>query len=630
MEYLDLLLLEDDADDAELIIRTLERSGMALNVKIANDKESFLNAINTLSFQAILADNSLPQFDAVSALKLVKDINLEIPFILVTGSISEEFAVNIMKEGAWDYILKDRLQRLPNAILSAINKYTLEADRKKYLDYVIKNEALMKQAESIARFGSWELDVVNNIERWSDEHYRILGFQPGEVTASLSKFQEFIHPQDVSFVKQKTQEAFERLNRQQFECRIICNKNTTKYINCELVIKRDEQGKVLHVNGISRDISETKHAGELLQKSEANLHTIFDNTETGYILLDTCFNIVSMNQQVYRFSQEQLDRPFIEGENVIDFYNDDNRVMIEESLIKALNGISVTYEIPYIQPDGSSKWYSTGYHAVCNSDKTPLGIIMTQTDITSRKMLELQEKMITADLIQRKNELEQFTFIVSHNLRNPVANIIGINDLLKGGRVSDHEKKFLMEGLTNSVEKLDTIIVDLNDIMQAKQSVNESRETVHFAAIVDDVLLSIKNIVDKNFLELRQDFAEFSDMFTVKSYMYSIFYNLISNSIKYRRPDVPLVVDIRSRKNYNSVELIFSDNGVGIDLEKKGSQVFGLYRRFHTDLSEGKGMGLFMVKTHVETLGGKISIKSEVNKGTEFTIRFESPELKEA
>ena len=166
--------------------------------------------------------------------------------------------------------------------------------------------------------------------------------------------------------------------------------------------------------------------------------------------------------------------------------------------------------------------------------------------------------------------------------------------------------------------------------MQAKQSVNESRETVHFAAIVDDVLLSIKNIVDKNFLELRQDFAEFSDMFTVKSYMYSIFYNLISNSIKYRRPDVPLVVDIRSRKNYNSVELIFSDNGVGIDLEKKGSQVFGLYRRFHTDLSEGKGMGLFMVKTHVETLGGKISIKSEVNKGTEFTIRFESPELKEA
>ena len=104
--------------------------------------------------------------------------------------------------------------------------------------------------------------------------------------------------------------------------------------------------------------------------------------------------------------------------------------------------------------------------------------------------------------------------------------------------------------------------------------------------------------------------------------MYSIFYNLISNSIKYRQQQVPCLIEIKSRRVKDTIELVFTDNGMGIDLQKRGDQVFGLYKRFHTNI-EGKGMGLFMVKTQVETLGGKISIQSEVNKGTEFKIEFE-------
>jgi signal transduction histidine kinase len=104
--------------------------------------------------------------------------------------------------------------------------------------------------------------------------------------------------------------------------------------------------------------------------------------------------------------------------------------------------------------------------------------------------------------------------------------------------------------------------------------------------------------------------------------LYSIFYNLIHNSIKYRQPGLPCVIQIRSRLLKEGVQLVFKDNGIGIDLKKRGEQVFGLYKRFHPAI-EGKGMGLFMVKTQVEALGGKISISSEPNKGTEFTIEFE-------
>jgi signal transduction histidine kinase len=84
---------------------------------------------------------------------------------------------------------------------------------------------------------------------------------------------------------------------------------------------------------------------------------------------------------------------------------------------------------------------------------------------------------------------------------------------------------------------------------------------------------------------------------------------------------VALVIDISSGKSDDKIQLVFKDNGLGIDLDKKGDQVFKLYKRFHSHV-EGKGVGLFMVKTQVETLGGTISISSEVNKGTEFSIEF--------
>ena len=109
-------------------------------------------------------------------------------------------------------------------------------------------------------------------------------------------------------------------------------------------------------------------------------------------------------------------------------------------------------------------------------------------------------------------------------------------------------------------------------------------------------------------------------MLTVKSYVHSIFLNLISNSIKYRKKGQPLIVEVYSKGTSENFDLVFKDNGVGIDLEKKAGQIFGMYKRFHPDLAEGKGMGLFMVKAHVEKIGGRISVKSQQEVGTEFTI----------
>ena len=132
---------------------------------------------------------------------------------------------------------------------------------------------------------------------------------------------------------------------------------------------------------------------------------------------------------------------------------------------------------------------------------------------------------------------------------------------------------------------------------------------------------SIQNIRANEQVQFNCSFDDADSIYAIRSYLYSIFYNLISNSIKYRQTGVSPIISIQSRHLEDKIELHFKDNGKGIDLEKNSGQLFGLYKRFDTTM-EGKGMGLFMVKTQVEALGGAIKIKSTLGEGTEFVIQL--------
>jgi len=256
-----------------------------------------------------------------------------------------------------------------------------------------------------------------------------------------------------------------------------------------------------------------------------------------------------------------------------------------------------------------------------------IGKYLLQNEDKEKRAAELaiaNEERITMvnDLMLRNIDLEQFAYIISHNLRAPVANIIGASSALNDPALSAEDKETLRKGINVSAMKLDDVVKDLNHILQVKGDINDIKEIVHFAALVEHIKSSILNLINKHNIEIRYNFSEINELFTLRSYLYSIFYNLISNSVKYRRADVHTLIEIKSSLVKNKLELIFTDNGTGIDLKKNSGDIFGLYKRFHTDI-EGKGMGLFMVKTQVETLGGKISVQSKENEGTEFKIEFE-------
>jgi PAS domain S-box-containing protein len=249
------------------------------------------------------------------------------------------------------------------------------------------------------------------------------------------------------------------------------------------------------------------------------------------------------------------------------------------------------------------------------------GIVTNFRDISVRKIAELDKTKVTQHLIQRNRDLEQFTFIVSHNLRGPVVNILGISNILNTEFLDPEELKNFISSLCMSANSLDNVLKDLNTILQVKNDINEKKEQISFSTLVNEISVSIAKLLEKDNVTIIQNFTAINEIYSLRAFVYSIFYNLIINSVKYAQPNLPAKIEIKSEYKNGKTVLTFKDNGLGIDLNKNSNKVFGLYNRFHRH-REGKGMGMFMTKTQVEALGGTIAIESEPLKGTLITIKI--------
>jgi PAS domain S-box-containing protein len=365
------------------------------------------------------------------------------------------------------------------------------------------------------------------------------------------------------------------------------------------------------------DYYDRKITREELHQSSANLATIFKHTDIGYILLDNHYNVISFNDAMQKGYVNQMGVNIKTGINFLDTLIPERKKIKQRAFDKAItNKESIYYEI-FHERNGIGKFYSINVNPIID-DTGVLGICLSAYDITVRKTMELESQKITNDLVQRNRDLEQFSYIVSHNIRAPLANIIGLNSLLNEN-ISEADKKEVISSIALSVEILDNVVKDVSKILQIRNEISEKKETVSFNDIVISIEQSIKNIIDENEVSIKTNFVETDNYFTIKTYLVSIFQNLITNAIKYSKPYETPVIKIWSKQQKNKILLHFKDNGLGMDLDKCRHQLFGLYKRFHFHV-EGKGLGLFLTKTHVNAIGGEIQVQSELGVGTEFII----------
>lgn len=220
-------------------------------------------------------------------------------------------------------------------------------------------------------------------------------------------------------------------------------------------------------------------------------------------------------------------------------------------------------------------------------------------------------------LISQNNELQQFSYTVSHNLRGPVASMLGLVKVHALAK-NEAEEKHILTLIDKSAQSLETIIRDLNKIIDIR---NDKFSAFELVSLEQELLLirqSLNAFIEKNDVQIEQSFT-LREIISIKAYVNSILYNLVSNSIQYRSPDRQPLIRVSSTAQNGNAVLEVTDNGLGIDLLRYQGDLFKLYKRFHTH-TQGKGLGLYLVKQQVEKLNGHIEVESKPNTGTTFRV----------
>jgi light-regulated signal transduction histidine kinase (bacteriophytochrome) len=240
-------------------------------------------------------------------------------------------------------------------------------------------------------------------------------------------------------------------------------------------------------------------------------------------------------------------------------------------------------------------------------------------DISVRLQAEKQEKQLNRELSRQNEQLQQFGFITSHNIRGPVASLLGLTNLFNHEKLDDPDNAVIIHNIAATVNKLDGVIRDLNQILDYKRDIAQVKEMVSVEEVFNNVCITISRWIEESNCDIETSFTSVPAVYAIKSYMQSIFYNLLTNAIKFRSIDRPLKVEVKSFREKDNISISFRDNGTGIDLHKYRHHLFGLYKRFHMQV-DGKGLGLHLVKTQVEALNGSIEVESIVDQGTTFLI----------
>jgi PAS domain S-box-containing protein len=271
---------------------------------------------------------------------------------------------------------------------------------------------------------------------------------------------------------------------------------------------------------------------------------------------------------------------------------------------------------PYKDTIVSTQWE---FKLLPDDQGKPSEILCIGHDITSLIMKQHELQQLANITAEQNKKLVNFTYIISHNIRSHVANIIGIVNLNEDGDEEDKEASW--DILKKSVSSLDSTIHNLNDIINIQSNTNLSLTEIHLKPEIERIVDSIKVLFTNAVAKINYNFDDEAYLATNPAYLESIILNLLTNSLKYKSPARPLTIDISFFRKGNYNVFIFKDNGLGIDLNQHGEKIFGMYKTFNGNL-DAKGLGLYIIKTQIEALGGKIEVESEVDQYTAFKVYF--------
>ncbi|WP_345145753.1 PAS domain-containing sensor histidine kinase [Flavobacterium ginsengiterrae] len=516
-----------------------------------------------------------------------------------------------------------------------IFKYILSRNEKKNISVFKKlkktNEEIKESNEKydiVAKATSdtiWDWKIQEDRINWNKGIEGIFGYNPEEVGKTSKWWFDKIHPEDsirmsiklYSFIEQKTE-------KWQDQYRFRCADGTYKYVLDRGFLLKDENGRAIRMIGAIQDITKQKEEEQRLKL----LETVITQSKDSILITEANSEdrkipkIVYVNPAFSQMSGYESNEIIGKSTNIFKGPKSDSEEL--KKLLRAIkNEEECVIETITYTKSKEEYWVRFAMIPIFNNEGAITHWISIQRDITDEKKLETEKEHLIRELTQNNKDLKQFSYITSHNLRAPLSNLIGLLNLIEDIPIENEELEEILAGFTKSTHLLNETINDLVKVIIIKDNPSMQKEEVSLKEVFENVFsqLSFQIELHKPIIKLKFDRVPLLN--TNKAYIESILLNLLTNSIKYKSENRKLKISITAEQIDNQAVLTFKDNGIGIDLERNRDKVFGLYQRFH-NYPDSKGLGLYLVKSQVETMGGTITIDSEVNKGTTFTITFKN------
>jgi len=485
-----------------------------------------------------------------------------------------------------------------------------------------ESQAKLRTATKIARLGYWQLKADGTERYWSDEVYEIWGVSRETFEVTFDSFLNTIHPDDREAFAAE-QAAFHSWKKTfDLEYRIILPDGSVRWVYEKGNLLEDEMGNPVIFQGMVQDITTQRLLTLSLEESNKRYEYITKAT------FDAIWDWDLVNETLYWgegfqhiFGYDLKDLETNKSSWIQHLHLDDQRRVVT-GLYNFIDGIETIWqdEYRYRKADGTYAYVADKGFVIRDKDGKGTRMVGAMQDISKRKKDDEALKSFADDLYKRNKELHEFGYIVSHNLRSPVANIMGITMLLELDKDDPETIDKCINDLKHSINRLDDVIRDLSKILSITDgSAGWTKENIDVSQVLGNVNADLKEAIKQADASVRIPSAS-CFLHSNKAYLYSVLFNLIGNAIKYKsqkRPEINISID----QSPQATTIKVSDNGIGIDLKKHGEDLFKPYKRFSKHL-EGKGLGLFLVKSHVEALGGTITVESEPGKGTTFTIIF--------
>lgn len=486
-----------------------------------------------------------------------------------------------------------------------------------------QTEQKLIEAQTLAKLGHWEADLITGALEWSDNIYDIFGFDKAHFSPSVEAFKQAVHPEDVELVEASEREASVS-GIHNVVHRIVRPDGEIRYVH-ELGQGHHQDGKLVRLSGTVQDITDLKEAEAALKKSEQRLNLSQRFANIGTWDWDIKTNELFWSERIsplFGGAESELDTSYDSFLNAV--HPEDRQKVIEAVTNCIEHGAEYDIEHRVIWQDGSVRWLHEQGDTVRDQDGKATNMLGVVQDITRRK--EAEENLIQA--LERAEKADkaksEFLSSMSHELRTPLNSIIGFSDLLSMAGLSEKEQN-QVNHISESGHHLLALINQLLELSKIEQGEVELKMMdVGLEDIIHYCLSTVDPMAQKYFVELeRPDWTTFNyHVYADEIKLKQVMLNFLSNAIKYNRPKGKVTLSAELMDG-NKVRVSVTDTGYGIPKDKQSS-VFNSYDRLGHESSsiEGTGIGLNITQQLVFLMGGDIGFSSQENKGSCFWVDF--------